>query len=548
MDDALRLRDDENSDDVECPRRLMAYLIASGRLELRFAFARHVDEAELFHPKFGIFDLPNGDKIAFTGSANETDGGHRRNFESIDVFRSWDTADVRRVEDKAAEFHSIWEGLEQQHVEVVSLSEDALARVREWSERHPPEEKAPKANPTIDDGLWPHQRAAVAAFLKDRRGILEMATGTGKTRTALHLCRHLVATDAVDSIIVSTYGTDLLDQWAIELAALADNLGYALTRRYGGEDTSHFFSARPAKKILLCARGQLAPVLRGLPQRKRERLFLIHDEVHKLGSEANRDNLDGAEVGITWRLGLSATPDREYDAEGNAFVARHIGEILFRFPLEEAIRAGILAPFDYLPIEWRTSDDDREKIKAVFKLQAAKTAEGHPLTQEQIWTRLSAVYKASPTKLPHFRYLLTQRPDVLYRSIIFIADKAYADLITPLVFERTKRYHTYFEGDEKEHLTRFSRGDLDCLIACHRVSEGIDVRSIRSVVLLSADRARLETIQRIGRCLRRDPKDPLKQAIVVDFIRLPDGDKTETSDTSRRDWLIEVSRTRPEQG
>ena len=65
------------------------------------------------------------------------------------------------------------------------------------------------------------------------------------------------------------------------------------------------------------------------------------------------------------------------------------------------------------------------------------------------------------------------------------------------------------------------------------------MRSIRSVVLLSADRARLETIQRIGRCLRRDPKDPTKRAVVVDFIRLPDGDKPNTADTLRRDWLMD---------
>lgn len=251
-----------------------------------------------FHPLSNV-DPPVGGFVAgHPGLRLLQSVGHRRNFESIDVFRSWDAADARRVEDKAAEFDSIWEGLERDHVEVLCLTEDALKRVKEWSERHPPEDIAQKVRPNADDGLWEHQRKAVAAFLEKQRGILEMATGTGKTRTALHLCRRLVQMKSIDSVIVTTYGTDLLDQWAKELAVLADTLGYTLTRRYGGEDTSHYFSARPGKKILLCARGQLGPVLRGLSRQKRERLFLIHDEVHKLGSEGNREKLDGSEDGI----------------------------------------------------------------------------------------------------------------------------------------------------------------------------------------------------------------------------------------------------------
>ena len=500
LEDALLMTNETG--DADRPRRLMAYLIASGRMELRFAFARHVDGADLYHPKFGVFDLPGGHRVGFTGSANETAGGHGRNYESIDVYRSWVDGDAERVGDKAELFDITWRGREP-GVEVLPLTEEALTRVRAWSEKHPPD---PGTTPPVippDDGLWDHQREAVGEFLKAKRGILEMATGTGKTRTALHLCRHLAAGGDIESIIVSTYGTDLLDQWSRELGPLADDLGYSFGRRYGGRDDSHYFVSRPRKRILLCARGQLAPVLRGMPADARSKLLLIHDEVHKLGSEGNRRELDGAVDDVTWQLGLSATPDREYDAEGNAFVARHIGDVIYRFGLEDAIRRGILAPFDYVPVEWRQSEDDRERVKAVFKLQAARESEGRPLTQEQVWTRLAAVYKSSPTKLPHLRDLLDGRPGLLDRSIVFIADKRYAEDVTPLVFGQTKRFHTYFEGDDKEHLGRFSRGELGCLIACHRLSEGIDVRSIRTVVLLSADRARLETIQRIGRCLRQ---------------------------------------------
>ena len=84
-------------------------------------------------------------------------------------------------------------------------------------------------------------------------------------------------------------------------------------------------------------------------------------------------------------------------------------------------------------------------------------------------------------------------------------------------------------------------GDLECLITCHRLSEGIDIRSLNSVILFSSERARLETIQRIGRCLRTDPDNPDKVANIVDFIRDGGGDGEPNADEERRDWLVELS-------
>jgi ERCC4-related helicase len=68
--------------------------------------------------------------------------------------------------------------------------------------------------------------------------------------------------------------------------------------------------------------------------------------------------------------------------------------------------------------------------------------------------------------------------------------------------------YTYYADDQRENLINFATGALDSLITCHRISEGIDVQSTNNIVLFSAARARLETIQRMGRCLRVDPANP----------------------------------------
>ena len=92
----------------------------------------------------------------------------------------------------------------------------------------------------------------------------------------------------------------------------------------------------------------------------------------------------------------------------------------------------------------------------------------------------------------------------------------------------------------------FALGDIECLITCHKLSEGIDIKSVSSIFLLSSDKLKLETIQRIGRCLRVDPDNRNKKATVVDFIRQQDPEKQLNPDQERRIWLAEVASTKCE--
>jgi len=111
-------------------------------------------------------------------------------------------------------------------------------------------------------------------------------------------------------------------------------------------------------------------------------------------------------------------------------------------------------------------------------------------------------------------------------------------------------FHTYFSGEESGVLRRFAHGDLECLLTCHRLSEGIDIQDLRTVILFSSARARLETIQRMGRCLRVNPDDSTKMANVVDFIRIADisgAPDDDNADQARREWLTELAAVRPEE-
>lgn len=543
VDDAVAFA--RSPEDLDLRTKMLVWLIACGRLEIRFAFARHTVDPGMFHEKIGVFYFPDGRRVAFTGSANESLPGHSTNYESLDVYRDWHAPDRARVDVKVQQFIEAWNG-DAKGLEVLALSTAALKRIRTIAPERPPTESDRLAEQR-NDRLWKHQEEAVNAFVTHERGVLEMATGTGKTRTALAIIKKLIQAGAVETVIISADGTDLLNQWYRQVVSVADDVGFTVTRRYADHREFDFYAISPARRFHLCSRQRLPQALDAIPAPKRSKALVIHDEVHRLGSSANRRDLDGLEEGIRFRLGLSATPEREYDADGNAFIEKHVGPTIFQFPLQDAIRRGILSPFDYHPIEWTPTEEDKARVQQVYKQVSAREASGAPMSQEEIWMAIANVYKTSPTKLPLFRQFLHEHADLLAGSIIFVATKEYAEQIIPSVHERTLQFHTYFEGEDGAVLKRFAAQRLSCLITCHRLSEGIDIRSIRTVFLLAADRAKLETIQRIGRCLRVDPNDPAKRASVVDFIRVEKSNpRADTADLLRRNWLREVSLTRPE--
>ena len=120
--------------------------------------------------------------------------------------------------------------------------------------------------------------------------------------------------------------------------------------------------------------------------------------------------------------------------------------------------------------------------------------------------------KTSRAKLPLFEDFIRDHLPLLERCIIFVETKEYGDEVLQIVHKFSHDFHTYFAEDDSATLERFAKGDIECLLTCHRLSEGIDIRSLKTVILFSSSRARLETIQRMGRCLRVDPNDPQKRA------------------------------------
>ena len=95
-----------------------------------------------------------------------------------------------------------------------------------------------------------------------------------------------------------------------------------------------------------------------------------------------------------------------------------------------------------------------------------------------------------------------------------------------------------------EYYNRYFEDELESLLTCKKISEGIDISSVTNIFLFASDRSKLVTTQRIGRALRLDKNNPNKKATIIDFILNETGENDSNADTERAEWLKDLSETR----
>lgn len=515
-------------------RNAIGWLVYDGILEFRFAIPTNSLEGGDFHDKFGIF-YGDEEKLSFNGSVNDSKKGGR-NYESIKVFPTWKgLGDF--VDDDIKRFERIWNNKDE-NLKIFDLpsairkdifSLRTLERPYQLSEEKKSENK------------WRHQDEAIKSFLDVGNGILEMATGTGKTRTSLNIVNILHNNKSIKSAIITVDGSDLLEQWSKEVGIWTNLTIYKQFSRY--KEIAGFL-LNPENAVLIISREFLVKYIHYFTKQLLNNSIIICDEVHGLGSPMLVKNLSTKIRPFKYRLGLSATPERAYDENGNNFIEGEIGEKIFEFGLEDAIKRGILCEFDYIPLEFQLTQEDRKKVKTLIATHNAKKQSGEYVADETLFRDIARVKKVSKAKLPTFYSLLNSNRNILDRSIIFVETKEFGEEVQKILIRFEPNYHTYYGEDDRQNLLRFSNGELNCLITSKRISEGIDISSVNNIILFSADKAKVQTIQRIGRSLRLDSNNPDKRAAVVDFIQVSENGN---SDQERKTWLYEISKIKREE-
>lgn len=382
---------------------LLAHLIAKNTLDIKIAFIENQHGIGIYHEKIGIIEDSEKNKIVFTGSLNETQSALSYNYESFDVFCSWEN-DQKRVEAKEIAFDNLWDNLIPQ-VKTIEFPEIAKEKFEQYifeepdfsvdekegllmvSDKHGEYEvelNGPKTPDSIN--LREYQNEAINNWRENEyRGIFDMATGTGKTITGLAAATYLFGNNnkRLAIVIVCPY-QHLVDQWVedIELFNMTPIIGYSTSKHKGWRDTLKTnidaFNFELTNHFCFVTTNATFSTERIQNRLKRIKsdLLLIVDEAHNFGARHYaRSLLENA----NYRLALSATINRHNDEEGTALLYKYFGNKCIEYTLEDAIENNMLTPYEYYPIPVYLNDEEQEQYKhltAEISKRIVKNADG----------------------------------------------------------------------------------------------------------------------------------------------------------------------------
>jgi len=554
---AARLFDEAELDEsalVQHQYDCLAYMVAAGRLQMKFSWV----SGGIFHPKVWAFS-DGDDTVVLHGSSNFTSHGLKSNLETVALERPWrGTEQAERSTILRTLFERLWRG-ETPDTTTIPLSEAIRQRLLTrattaslptieafmtlyFSSPQTPAHTTRLIAPTgltIGAGNFAHQGAAIEAWLRnEKRGILAMATGSGKTLTALAAASRIE--DRSLLIVVAAPSRPLLEQWESDVRSFGItplNLSRLSVpenvRRLSLEQRA--LAARPGVSVAVLTHSTLASCamvsLFSAPHSQHKTL-LIADEVHNLG---RRSFIDAERLtGFTYRLGLSATPERQFDPEGTASLLEYFGGVVFEFPLEKAIGT-CLVPYNYhllpvslTPTEVEQYDEITQRLhKMGYRDDALDPADGGriSLTITRLLVQRRAIIESCEEKVPTLVAHLFSNASALRHILIYASDKRPAQLraVNQALKDKGVYFHqlTSVESCDRQLTTRiltaFASGSLQVLTSKRVLDEGVNIPEVRTAYLLASSTVRRQWIQRRGRLLRECPTIGKRWADLYDF-------------------------------
>jgi superfamily II DNA or RNA helicase len=561
----LRELEAENGDAILDGLGVVGRLIAEQRLDIKLAFVKKLGRIGIYHEKLGIFRDGAGDLVAFTGSSNETLGGLLANFESIRIFRGWLPVEGPWALEIEQDFEDLWND-RTAGLRVQPFPDVARERLIQIARRRPaadlpgqddaiePLEPATKgaSRLAIPDGVVvrDYQRKAVEAWLgRQGRGILKMATGTGKTKTALfaacQLARALASREQPLVLLVIVPFQHLVDQWVPEVESFGVRpvAVYESSQRWlpvvEDQLAESRLGQRPVVAMVATNASFAGDRFQSVLTRITQPLLVIADEAHNLGSSAYRSRLP---QNATYRLALSATPERWFDDEGTDALIGYFGPVVFELGLGRAIEMGALCGYRYLPRLVELTDDENELYVDLTAQIAKRLASGESLDDDPdspigfLLRRRAAVLGHAHGKLAKLRDDVQARRDAWYQ-LVYCAEGSkptesgeppgpsqVSQVIDLIGNDLHLTAHAYVaettRAERQVLLRRFGSGDdLRSLVAMRCLDEGVDIPDARVAYLLASSSNPRQFIQRRGRILRPAPGKDLAE--IIDYLAVP---------------------------
>jgi len=578
----------------------LAFLIYDKRIDIRIIKPRN--KKGISHTKSGQFR--DGDSItSFTGSANFTISGLFNNLEEIKIDRS-DSIDKmvqNRIASQREEFDSIMKG-KKKNIEYLSPENlvsaimsnygdkdieellDVEKKLRKIKQEKAIRERQDNGDYAAEDiqeieprfpypsGPRDYQKTAFENWKNNgQKGLFAMATGTGKTITSLNCLFEIYQRKGYYKAIILVPTITLVNQWEQEcrkfqFANITKVYSKNLTWRDEVErilfNEKYKTEREPEVSYIIIStyasysREKVFNVLNGFDKK---RLLLIADECHNMGSGSLVKRLK--EIPYLRRIGLSATPERQFDDEGNKRLNKFFGSeehYTYEYSMEDAIRNGVLCKYMYYPHVVRLTPDEMsayvelsEKIVKYFNFNTETFDHIDEILKMMLLARKRIVHKAV-NKLEVFKSIIGKRFEEkgnLKYSLIYVPEgnkpdyvgaqddfdrnenidddndaehliNIYTQAVTEVDDHVTVRKFVSGQKDRDEILYDFAEGKLQVLTSMKCLDEGVDVPRSELAIFCSSTGNPRQFIQRRGRVLRTHPDK--KMAELHDLVVLPE--------------------------
>lgn len=518
--------------------QLLCDLIRKGVLDIKIAIT---EDTGIYHDKLGVMKDFDGNTLVFYGSSNSSYAGYRSNYEKIRVSKGWEPGFQEIVADEELEFDNLWKGLNP-FVKVQDYTKTAEENLLKIIKNRA---STPK-NTGIK--LRDYQKEAIEAWVKNNyHGFYVMATGTGKTWTAIYSAKELVKTHPCMIVICAPY-KHLVKQWSEDVQNAFPDARIILVSSENSE-----WDKQITNQIIRCkyeSSTQLI-IISTITSFKMQRFddviqkykgdrLLIVDEAHRFTSRPE-------ELHTTYKymLGLSATPFSGTSAAKGNELMRFFGGQVFSLPIEDALERGFLVPYYYYPIYVHATDEEEAKFIKYTKTILGCFRDGiciNPdLLVKTLRNRLRVISMAEE-KQTKIRTIISSVTETDH-FVVYCGDgKLYDDSTGEELrhIQSIKRILSEFDykasqftarenmAERMELVDSFNKGEISALAAIRCLDEGINIPSIKSALILSSNDDYREFVQRRGRILRTYKEK--KSAKIYDVIVLPKSDM--------RQWAI----------
>ena len=511
----------------------LAWMISQNNLKIKIAIP---DKNSLYHQKVGILYDEENQRITFSGSINESRSAWKENIEEFKVFCDWEPGQEAYGDTDSKTFDKFWSG-SARNTMVIDLPTAVRKHILKM---------APRTKKEAVDGirvfiLRPYQREAVNRWRKNgHRGILEMATGTGKTKTAVACINQILELheNASCLVVIACPTKHLIDQWADEfknkkyrvekassdyrnwrnnLAKMPYKLNHNIIENLIIITTHSTFSSEKFIRLM---------------KKCMNKSMVIVDEAHGAGAKKSRQGLLN---NYAYRLGLSATPKRYYDDVGTDVVLDYFGGVIFKYGLDKAIKHGYLAQYEFFPrVAYLTGEEMNKYLKISRQIAIEKNKRTPDMKKiERLQYARAGIIKSAVNKIDVLTGIL-EEIDQLDHCLIYCADTRQIQDTFTILNEKGVLFHQFTQnesGDERESLLdEFTSGIKPVLVAIKCLDEGVDVPSAKTAIILASSGNPREFVQRRGRLLRPDNG---KIAKIYDIIALPNSLPEDLKDSER---------------